>query len=65
MHAIFIARGPDFREKFKQTKSFDNIDLYPMMLKLLHISPQPFYTTNGSLIVTDEFLRLGLRPDNQ
>ncbi|XP_074594897.1 bis(5'-adenosyl)-triphosphatase enpp4-like [Brevipalpus obovatus] len=65
MRAVFIARGPDFREKFEQTTPFNNVDLYPMMLKLLHIAPQPSYGTNGSLAITDEFLRLGLRPDNQ
>lgn len=65
MQALFIGYGPDFRKAFKQEKVFENVDLYPMMAKLLHIPPHSAYKINGTLKITDEFLRLGLRPDNQ
>lgn len=65
MRALFIGHGPDFRKNFAQKVIFNNVDLYPIMLKLLHIPPHSVYRVNGTLKTTDQFLRLGLRPDNQ
>jgi alkaline phosphatase D len=38
MHAIFIAKGPDFRRKFN-ADSFRNIHLYSLMAEILKITP--------------------------
>lgn len=38
MQAVFIARGPDIQEGAK-ISTFDNIHVYPLMCKLLGISP--------------------------
>jgi predicted AlkP superfamily pyrophosphatase or phosphodiesterase len=40
MAALFIANGPDFRAGEKH-KSFDNVDVYPLMAKLLGVTPEP------------------------
>lgn len=40
MAAVFIARGPDFRSGFV-TETFDNVDVYPLLARLLRIAPEP------------------------
>jgi len=37
MHGIFIATGPSFKNGFK-TGTIWNIDLYPLLCKILNIS---------------------------
>ena len=39
MAALFIARGPDFRRGLKHAP-FDNVDVYPLMAKLLGVKPE-------------------------
>ncbi|KAK2501338.1 hypothetical protein MC885_020109 [Smutsia gigantea] len=52
MKTIFRAFGPDFK-KNHLTEPFDSIHIYPLMCKLLGITPEPH---NGSLAVTQEML---------
>lgn len=40
MHAIFYASGPAFRKGYV-SKGFNNIDLYPLLTKLLGLVPAP------------------------
>ena len=40
MHAIFIARGPSFREG-AVIPAFDNVDVYPLLARLLGIPAAP------------------------
>lgn len=40
MRALFIASGPDFR-RGKRLRVFDNVDVYPLIMKLLKLPPQP------------------------
>jgi predicted AlkP superfamily pyrophosphatase or phosphodiesterase len=39
MAALFIAHGPDFRQGLLHAP-FDNVDLYPLMAKLLGVTPE-------------------------
>ncbi|HFB61732.1 MAG TPA: alkaline phosphatase family protein [Bacteroidetes bacterium] len=39
MHAIFYAAGPAFKKGYAQ-KSFGNVDIYPLIAKILGITPQ-------------------------
>ena len=39
MAALFIARGPDFRQGLVHAP-FDNVDVYPLMAKLLGMTPE-------------------------
>ena len=39
MAALFIAHGPDFRPGLKHAP-FDNVDVYPLMAKLLGVKPE-------------------------
>ncbi len=45
MHAIFYATGPAFRKNYVQ-QPFENVDLYPIMCRVLQIDPAP---CDGSL----------------
>ena len=38
MHPIFIAHGPAFKKDYK-TKSFNTVDLYPLMCRILGVKP--------------------------
>jgi predicted AlkP superfamily pyrophosphatase or phosphodiesterase len=40
MRALFVARGPDFRQGLV-VPEFDNVDVYPLLAHLLQIKPQP------------------------
>lgn len=40
MQAVFIARGPSFREGM-QLPAFDNVDVYPLLVRLTGIAPAP------------------------
>ncbi len=40
MAATFIANGPAFRHGVK-LKTFDNVDVYPLLAKLIGVAPQP------------------------
>lgn len=40
MRALFIAHGPDFHRGAAHA-DFDNVDLYPLMMKLLDLPPEP------------------------
>lgn len=47
MQVIFIANGPDFkRGKLEKNFKFSNVDIYPMMAKILGITPRK---TDGKL----------------
>lgn len=52
MKTIFRAFGPDFK-KNHLAEPFDSIHIYPLMCKLLGVTPEPH---NGSLAVTEEML---------
>jgi hypothetical protein len=38
MRAIFLARGPAFREH-ATVPAFDNVDVYPLLMKLIGLEP--------------------------
>lgn len=40
MHAIFLARGPAFRSGLR-IAAFDNVDVYPLLARLIGIAPAP------------------------
>jgi predicted AlkP superfamily pyrophosphatase or phosphodiesterase len=40
MRAVFVARGPSFRAGAR-IPAFDNVDVYPLLARLLHIDPAP------------------------
>ena len=40
MRALFIARGPAFRQG-ATIPAFDNVDVYPLLARLLHVAPAP------------------------
>ena len=40
MRAVFIANGPAFR-RGARLATFDNVDVYPLLAKLLGVTPQP------------------------
>ena len=52
MWPIFFARGPAFKQGY-YSESFDSIDLYPLMCKLLKIEANP---TNGSYSAVEPLL---------
>ncbi len=39
MQAVFVARGPAFAQG-KQLGTFDNVDVYPLLMRLIGIAPQ-------------------------
>jgi predicted AlkP superfamily pyrophosphatase or phosphodiesterase len=45
MAAVFVASGPAFRPDVR-LKSFDNVDVYPLLARLVGVKPQP---NDGSL----------------
>jgi predicted AlkP superfamily pyrophosphatase or phosphodiesterase len=46
MYPIFIAHGPSFKKQFKIETKIKNVDIYPLMCKVLRIEPG---VNNGSL----------------
>ena len=56
MRPFFIAMGPDFKKNFT-VRSFNSVDIYPLMCQLLGIKPAP---NNGSLTVVSHFLKDGV-----
>lgn len=52
MHPIFIAMGPSFK-KGARVDTFNSVDVYPLMCKLLGLKPAP---NNGSLGVVSQLL---------
>ncbi len=40
MRALFVAHGPAFKHGLV-VPEFDNVDVYPLLAKILHITPQP------------------------
>ncbi|XP_077991662.1 ectonucleotide pyrophosphatase/phosphodiesterase family member 7-like [Glandiceps talaboti] len=54
MRSIFYAKGPAFKDDYV-AKSFQNVDVYPLMCKLLGITPRP---NNGSLDEVNQMLKL-------
>ena len=54
MKAIFMARGPDFKQGYHTSRPISNLDIYPLISHILGINPAP---NNGSLDRTLPFLR--------
>jgi len=52
MHPVFIAMGPSFKKR-AVVDTFNNVDLYPLLCKLLRLKPAP---NNGSLKVVSKLL---------
>ncbi|XP_002731633.1 ectonucleotide pyrophosphatase/phosphodiesterase family member 7-like [Saccoglossus kowalevskii] len=52
MHSVFYAQGPAFKEGF-MSKSFTNVDVYPLMCKILGVTPRP---NNGTLDIVQNML---------
>lgn len=52
MHPFFIAMGPAFKSGAK-VDTFNIVDIYPLMCKLLGLKPAP---NNGSLDVVSQLL---------
>lgn len=48
MRPLFLAEGPRFKNAYRHLIQFDNVDLYPLMLKLLDI-PLELFPSNGTL----------------
>jgi predicted AlkP superfamily pyrophosphatase or phosphodiesterase len=40
MRAVFVASGPDFRAGVRLA-TFDNVDVYPLVARLIHVAPRP------------------------
>ena len=40
MRAVFVATGPDFRQGVA-LPPFDNVDVYPLLMRLLRVAPRP------------------------
>jgi hypothetical protein len=40
MRAVFVADGPDFVDG-KRMAAFDNVDVYPLLMRLLDVPAQP------------------------
>jgi alkaline phosphatase D len=53
MHAIFYAAGPAFKTNYQQ-KSFENVDLYPLIAKILKLKP---VQTDGHLSDVEKMLK--------
>lgn len=53
MHALFVARGPDFKQGVT-VGPFQNIQVYDLLARLLHVTPAP---NDGSPDSTAAFLR--------
>lgn len=45
MHPFFLAMGPAFKKNYN-VKSFNSVDIYPLMCHILDLTPAP---NNGSL----------------
>ncbi|MBZ9648557.1 ectonucleotide pyrophosphatase/phosphodiesterase [Sphingobium sp. 3R8] len=41
MQALFIANGPAFNTGFRPSADFANVDVYPLLARLLGVTPQP------------------------
>lgn len=48
MRPLFLAEGPSFKNAYRHKIQFENVDLYPLMLKLLNI-PVENFPSNGTL----------------
>ena len=53
MQVIFRAAGPDFKPGYVKADKFDNVDLYPLLARLLRIRPA---ATDGSLEEVSDLL---------
>ncbi|MFA8450142.1 MAG: ectonucleotide pyrophosphatase/phosphodiesterase [Bacteroidales bacterium] len=53
MHAIFYAMGPAFKKGYTQP-TFPNVDVYPLIAKILNIKPEP---TDGKLEEVEGMLK--------
>lgn len=53
MHPYFMAMGPAFKVKHT-VKTFKNVDVYPLICKILGIQPAP---NNGSLEIVQSLLK--------
>ncbi|ODN03469.1 Ectonucleotide pyrophosphatase/phosphodiesterase family member 5 [Orchesella cincta] len=53
MHPFFIAHGPAFRTRY-QGDVFDNVDLYPLICKIVGLKPAP---NNGTLKNVSQLLK--------
>ncbi|WP_372651218.1 ectonucleotide pyrophosphatase/phosphodiesterase [Halobacteriovorax sp.] len=54
MHSILYAKGPNFKDSF-QIKTINNIDLYPMIAKLLDLKIN--HTIDGTIKYSKELLK--------
>jgi hypothetical protein len=39
MQALFIANGPAFNTSFRPSPDFTNVDVYPLLARLLGVTP--------------------------
>jgi hypothetical protein len=53
MHGIFIATGPAFKDGYLG-KSIQNVCLYPLIAKILRLTPMP---VDGTLKEVEEYLK--------
>ncbi|HML84774.1 MAG TPA: alkaline phosphatase family protein, partial [Bacteroidales bacterium] len=53
MHGIFIATGPAFKDGYLG-KSIQNVSLYPLIAKILRLTPMP---VDGTLKEVEEYLK--------
>ncbi|GFO15234.1 ectonucleotide pyrophosphatase/phosphodiesterase family member 5 [Plakobranchus ocellatus] len=52
MHPFFLAMGPSFKKGYS-VDTFNNVDVYPLMCKLLNLVPAP---NNGSMNIVKKLL---------
>ena len=41
MNVLFRAAGPDFKKGYKRERTFQNVNVYPLLAHLLGITPSP------------------------
>ncbi|WP_242122686.1 ectonucleotide pyrophosphatase/phosphodiesterase [Sphingobium sp. Sx8-8] len=54
MQAFFIAHGPAFDQRFRPPSNFDNVDVYPLLARLLGIAP---VSSDGNPAVLEGLIR--------
>jgi predicted AlkP superfamily pyrophosphatase or phosphodiesterase len=54
MRALFIASGPAFRANFRPPEGFANVDVYPLLAKLIGVTPRP---NDGNPATLDGLIR--------
>ncbi|RWR99884.1 ectonucleotide pyrophosphatase/phosphodiesterase family member 5-like protein [Dinothrombium tinctorium] len=57
MRPLFLASGPAFKKGLVYEEIFENIDLYPLMCKILNIGDETRFPSNGTFSKVDFILK--------